>query len=122
MPDGSLLLFDNGDNRNYGSSGLYSRAVQYSIDKQAMTIQQRWQYGKERGEAGFSRIVSDVDFHVDENNVVFMPGAVGDGAAYGKVVEVDYSTRDVVFEATITAPIAQWGITFHRVERISLYP
>ena len=123
MPDGSLLLFDNGDNRNYGVSELYSRAVHYVIDQQAMTVQQRWQYGKERGADGFSRIVSDVDYHIEENNVVFMPGAVGrEAIPYGKVVEIDYSSRNVVFEATITAPIAQWGITFHRVERISLYP
>ena len=54
---------------------------------------------------------------------MFMPGAVSfSGSAYGKVVEVDYTTRAVVFEATITPPTSAWGITFHRVERLSLYP
>ena len=123
LPDGMLLLFDNGDNRNYVDQPLYSRAVVYRIDAGAMTVQQVWQYGKERGSETFSRIVSDVDYHVSEGNVVFMPGAAGSGAgAYGKVVEVDYTTRAVVFEATITAPTAPFGITFHRVERLSLYP
>jgi arylsulfate sulfotransferase len=52
-----------------------------------------------------------------------MAGAVGfGGAAYGKVVEVDRTTRAVVFEATITPPTAAFGITFHRVERLPLYP
>ena len=52
-----------------------------------------------------------------------MPGAAGSGAgAYGKVVEADYTTRTVVFEAAITPPTAPFGITFHRVERLPLYP
>ena len=123
LPDGRLLLFDNGDNRNFVEAGPYSRAVVYQIDEEAMTIQQSWQYGKERGTDLFSRIVSDVDFHEAENNVVFMPGAVGRGGTpVGKVVEVDFATREVLFEATVTAPTAQFGITFHRVERLSLYP
>ena len=122
MPDGTLLLFDNGDDRNYSDVDLYSRAVAYRIDPDAMTIQQVWQYGKERGNETFSRIVSDVDYHVDENNVVFMPGAAGrDAVPYGKVIEVDYTSRNVIFEATITAPTAQFGITFHRVERVPFY-
>ena len=123
LPDGTLLLFDNGDNRNYTDQQLYSRAVVYRIDTGAMTIQQVWQYGTERGTDTFSRIVSDVDYHAAEDNMVFMPGAVVSGASdYGKMVEVDYTTGAVVFEATITPPIAPFGITFHRVERLSLYP
>ena len=123
LPDGTLLLFDNGDNRNYTGQQLYSRAVVYRIDPSAMTIQQVWQYGKERGSDTFSRIVSDVDYHAAADNIVFMPGAAGFGpGAYGKVVEVDYTTRDVVFETTITPPTAPFGITFHRVERLPLYP
>jgi hypothetical protein len=52
-----------------------------------------------------------------------MPGAVVDaGGAYGKMIEVDYSTGTVVFEATISPPVAPFGITFHRVERVPLYP
>jgi arylsulfate sulfotransferase len=122
LPDGTLLLFDNGDNRNYTDQELYSRAVVYRIDPVAMTIQQVWDYGKARGTGTFSRIVSDVDYHVDEDNIVFMPGAVVDAAgAYGKMIEVDYTTGTVVFEATITPPVAPFGITFHRVERIPLY-
>lgn len=123
LPDGRLLLFDNGDNRNYTDQALYSRAVVYRIDPVAMTVQQVWEYGKARGDATFSRIVSDVDYHVDEGNVVFMPGAVVyEGRSYGKMIEADYATGAVVFEATITPPIAPFGITFHRVERMPLYP
>ena len=124
LPDGTLMLFDNGDNRHYVNDPLYSRAVAYRIDEAAGTIQQVWQYGKERGRETFARIVSDVDYHEEEQNVLFMPGAVRfQGATYGKVIEVDYDSKEVVFEATITPPTAGFGIiTFHRVERLPLYP
>ena len=123
LPDGSLMLFDNGENRNYTRPGTYSRAVVYQIDEEAMTIQQQWQYGKARGEETYSRIVSDVDYHADANTVAFMPGAVNfNGSVYGKMVEVDYDTRNPVFEATITPPEAPFNITLHRVERLPLYP
>ena len=122
---GTLLLFDNGDNRNYGlvSGGPYSRAVEYLIDEAAMTVQQVWQYGKERRGSTFAGIVSDVDYHEREDNVVFMPGANHDEQGpNGKTVEVDYATRRVVFEAVIRPAEAMYGITFHRVERLPLYP
>jgi arylsulfate sulfotransferase len=123
MPDGTLLLFDNGDNRNYVDQPLYSRAVAFRVDQGAMTVQQVWQYGKERGGETFSRIVSDVDYYAAEDNIMFMPGAIGfNGSEYGRAIEVDHTTRTIVFEATITPPTAPFGITFHRVERLSLYP
>ena len=122
LPDGTLALFDNGPNRNFSGRSDYSRAVIYRIDESAMTIAQVWQYGKERGGATFSSIVSDVDYHVEDDNVVFMPGASrSEAGAIGKTIEVDRLSRAVIFEATIRPPTALWGITFHRVERLPLY-
>lgn len=122
MPNGNVMLFDNGDNRNFVSPGTYSRAVEYEINTSNMTIQQVWQYGKERGGVTYSRIVSDVDYDPETNHVFFSPGAVATNGNYGKVVEVDYATKEVLFEATIFPPIAVFNITFHRTERLSLYP
>ncbi|MEL6704436.1 MAG: aryl-sulfate sulfotransferase [Bacteroidota bacterium] len=127
LPDGTLALFDNGDSRHYlpdGQGPRYSRAVLYDIDDDARTIQQVWQYGKERGTDTFSRIVSDVDIHPEVDRVMFMPGAVIDtGTPYGKMVEVDRASGAVRFEVTIVPPQPAFGfITFHRIERIPLYP
>lgn len=123
MPNGNLLLFDNGDNRNYTQPGNYSRVVEYEIDEEEMTIQQVWTYGKERGEECYSRIVSGVAYNEDQNTVLFMPGAISSqGERYGKVVEVDYQTREVIFEATIIPKVAPFDITFHNVKRMGLYP
>ncbi len=122
MPNGHVMLFDNGDNRNFGASGRYSRAVEYEIDATRRTVKQIWAYGKAGGASTYSRIVSDVDFLNRENHVVFSPGAIADGAPTGKVIELDYATQEVVFQATLTPPNAFFGITFHRTERIALYP
>ncbi len=125
MPAGTLLLFDNGDNRNFGNlpGAPYSRAVEYRIDEAAMTVQQVWQYGKERRGETFAPIVSDVDYHLKEGNIVFMPGAIHDAEGpLGKTIEIDYTTKRVIFEATIRSPDVMYGITFHRIERLTLHP
>ncbi len=121
MPNGNVMLFDNGDNRNF-VGGTYSRAVEYKVDVNDMSIQQVWQYGKERDAETYSRIVSDVDYIVDNNSVLFSPGATAfNGGEYGKSIEIDYGTKEILFEATITPPISVFQITFHRTERLSLY-
>ena len=123
LADGSVALFDNGDNRGYQFPGTYSRAVVYRIDAKARTIQQVWEYGRERGAETFSRIVSDVDEHPEAGTILFAPGAVASpGGPVGRIVEVDRATRSVRFEATVRAPQVPFGITFHRVERLPLYP
>lgn len=123
LPDGNLLLFDNGDQRNYTFSERYSRAVIYRIDEQNMTVQQIWQYGKERGGQTLAAIVSDVDYHEEQGTIAFMPGAIwGQGGPHGRTVEVDIDSRDIVYEARIFKPDPSHGITFHRVERLPLYP
>lgn len=120
MPNGHLLLFDNGENRNYGASPNYSRAVEYRIDKEAKTVQQIWQYGKERGSETYSFIVSDVDYLPHQNNVLFSPGWCRGNIDSGRVVELDYDTKEVVFEAVLTG--GALGLQFHRAERLSIYP
>jgi arylsulfate sulfotransferase len=121
-PHGTLLLFDNGDNRHYQGQPVFSRAVEYRLDDDAMTVQQIWEYGRERGHTTYSAIVSDVDYHPEEDNVVFMPGANWENGPNGKTIEVDYQTKDVVYEATIPNTDARYGITFHRIERLPIYP
>ncbi len=123
MPNGHIMLFDNGTgNRNFGNSPQYSRAVEYEINKADKTIKQIWQYGKERYTETFSGICSDVDFYPNNNHVIFSPGVISNNSVvYGKVVELDYASKNVIFEATITPPKSFYGITFHRTERMKLY-
>ena len=124
LPDGTVLVFDNGDNRGYGAFPKYSRAVIYDIDEEAMTVRQVWSYGKERGEGAYAQIVSNVEYYPEEDHVFFTPGSVGreGGAPVGKVIEIDRATGAVVFEATVRAPTTPFGVTFHRSARVPLYP
>ena len=123
MPNGNIVLFDNGDNRNYSDVEKYSRAVEFKIDETNKTIQQVWDYGKTRGAACYSRIVSKVWYFENEDNVLFTPGAVQyNGDDYGKIIEVDRSTNEVQFEATIRPPNVLFIITFHNAARVDLYP
>ena len=127
LPNGNVMLFDNGDNRNYSNNGFdgpgsYSRAVEYKIDAENRTIQQVWTYGKERGQALYSRIVSKVLHYETEDHVLFSSGAVAlDGVQLGKVVEVNRQGQ-VILEADIVPPNPAFGITFHNVHRVPLYP
>jgi len=119
-PQGTLFLFDNFAGPPGGPA--VSRAVEYQIDEEAMTIQQVWEYGLERGRTTYSARVSDVDYHPDENTVAFMPGDNFDEyGPNGKIIEVDYTTKEVVYEAVIRKDHVDYFM-FHRVERIPLYP
>lgn len=122
MPNGNLLVFDNGDNRNFGNSSNYSRAVEYEIDENNQTIKQVWEYGKERGDETFGQYVSDVDFLPQTGNILFSPGfgTNNNGSAGGRIVEINYNTKNVVYEAIITPPAGVF-VCFHRAERMNLY-
>ena len=53
LPNGDVFLFDNGNNRskteNYvEANDNYSRGIIFRINKEEMTVEEIWQYGKER--------------------------------------------------------------------------
>ncbi len=102
MPNGNLFVFDNGPKRNFENKLHYSRAVEYKINKEEGTVEQVWQYGKERGEEFFSPIVSDVDYLAASNAILITSGFLKTATSHtAKIVEVDYTTRKEVFEATL---------------------
>ncbi|MVM35024.1 hypothetical protein GO755_33670 [Spirosoma sp. HMF4905] len=121
LPNGDIMVFDNGDIREYNSAASrYSRAVAYKINPTTMTVQQTWTYGQERGIETYSQIISSVQFLAASNHVIFGPGyqvsnTTGQG---GKVVEIDYATKEVVSEISISSANG-WG--FHRAKKMSAY-
>jgi len=123
MTNGDLLLFDNGTNRNFihGAPTHYSRAVEYRLDRNARTVQQIWTYSKERGGDMYSAIVSRVQYLPAINHLLVCPGyqvpnTICQG---GKIIEVDYAIKNVLFEMQMSAANG-WG--FHRAQRESIYP
>ncbi len=76
-----LAAFDNGDARGLEQPAFanmkYSRAVIYKIDQKKMTIEQIWEYGKERGNEWFSAVTSLAEYHKDKDSVVVYSGTAG---------------------------------------------
>jgi arylsulfate sulfotransferase len=102
LPNGNLIVFDNGSHRNYNDENNYSRAVEYAINQKDKTVRQVWQYGKERGDEMFSAIVSDVDYLPKTANILVTSGHISPQNNHsGKIIEVDKATGKEVFEATL---------------------
>lgn len=80
-PEGYVFIFDNGNNKskikeNYvDASNSYSRGVMYRIDTVNMTIEQIWEYGKERGSDFYSPYISNV-LYLEENHFVVHSGGI----------------------------------------------
>ncbi|WP_374110083.1 aryl-sulfate sulfotransferase [uncultured Helicobacter sp.] len=76
-----LSAFDNGDSRGMEQptfpTDKYSRAVIYKIDQKKMTIEQIWEYGKNRGHSYYSPITSITEFHPDTNSVLVYSATAG---------------------------------------------
>lgn len=80
-PEGNVFLFDNGNNKSKIESEYipaersYSRGVMYKIDEYEKTIEQVWQYGKERGAEFYSPYISDVDY-LDAGHYIVHSGGI----------------------------------------------
>lgn len=128
--NGHIVLFDNGLMRNFQTEPTYSRAVEYRIDEKNRTIEQIWEYGKERGLEMFSPLTSDVDLLPQTGNRLITAGNVrkSELPPHAKMVEITYPDNQVVFEANIffkdalgtkAADWAQFDLVF-RGERYDL--
>ena len=139
--DGTLLLFDNGNNRASPFDGNpvvpdgdnFSRGVEYEIDEETMEVQQVWEYGEFIDEPLYSGFLSDADWQPTTGNVLLTFGGVtyaggvsspdlGLGAEYTHIVEVtDEVVPQKVFDLMLYDPANT--ITVYRSERIpGLYP
>lgn len=131
-PEGYVFLFDNGNNKSknkaeyVNAEDSYSRGVMYKISTEDMTIEQIWEYGKERGSEFYSPYISDVDY-LEENHYIVHSGGIvyvdgknsnqpaGIGGADCLVSDtVEILDDDVIFEIILPT-------NNYRVEKMSLY-
>lgn len=132
-PKGYIFILDNGNNKSKVSDDYvpaedsYTRGVMYKIDTDKMTIEQVWQYGKERGSDFYSPYISDVDYLDDGHYIVHSGGIVKvdgkpsnqpAGLSNGKVElssdTVELLNDEVIFEIKLPT-------NNYRVERMPLY-
>ncbi len=132
-PEGYVFILDNGNNKSkieseyVPASQSYTRGVMYKIDTDTMTIEQVWEYGKERGSSFYSPYISDVDY-LDKNHYIVHSGGIvsvdGEpsnqpaGFATGEVSltsdTVELLNDKVIFEIKLPT-------NNYRVEKMSLY-
>ena len=131
-PEGYVFILDNGNNKSkikeeyVPSSESYTRGVMYKIDTDNMTIEQIWQYGKERGSDYYSPYISDVDY-LDANHYIVHSG----GIAYkdGEVLNQPAGLAGADELKSITTELLNDEIIFeielptnnYRVEKMALY-
>ena len=90
-PNGTLLLFDNGNHRAMPFESArpvdewFSRVVEFDVDAAARRVRQVWDYDG-AGERFFSSFLSDADWMSETGNVLITDGA--------RVTEVDAATED----------------------------
>ncbi len=106
LPNGDLLLFDNGASRNFaGFWGSFSRAVIYRIDEAAMTVRQIAQFILSKSESSYT--VSNTHRLPVTGNIFIQPGSATGNTALAKEVTTQVSDDGtiafdkVVFDATL---------------------
>ena len=131
-PEGYVFIFDNGNNKskikeNYVSAeNSYSRGVMYKINTKKMTIEQVFEYGKERGSGFYSPYISDVDYLGKNHYIIHSGGIVyvngknsNQPAGFSKDTTlvsdtVELLNNKVIFEI-------KFPTNNYRVEKMSLY-
>ena len=125
LPNGDIMMFDNGDYRSKNTNEVlpategYSRAVVYRIDKENMTVSQVWQFGKELGSVPMAAYVSSSQY-LDENHyLIDFGGIVKDSngnATYNIMDGIQGSSQSQIYE------VKDGKIVFHAsVERSGLH-
>ena len=131
-PEGYVFIFDNGNNKSKDSSKYveatngYSRGVMYKIDTDKMTIEQVYEYGKERGSSFYSPYISDVDYLSKNHYLIHSGGIVYvDGknsnqpAGFSSNTTLKSDTVEILNDKVIFEIVLPTNN--YRVEKLSLY-
>ena len=134
-PNGDVMCFDNGHFRSkipekrILNKDNFSRGVRYKINTDDMTIQQVWQYGKERGQEFFSQYICNVEYYKEGHYMVHSGGIqyYGDDASeqFAALMQDDpmVRTRSITVEVLDDEVMLELEVkgNFYRAEKLSLY-
>lgn len=134
-PNGDVMCFDNGHFRSKNpekrilNKDNFSRGVRYKINTDDMTIQQVWQYGKERGEEFYSMYICNVEYYKEGHYMVHSGGIqyYGDHASeqFAALMQDDpmvhnHSITVEVLDDKVMLELEVEG-NFYRAEKLHLY-
>ena len=84
---------------------VIEKGVEYKIDEKKGTVQQVWEYGKERGYDFYSPITSIIEYQADRNTMFGFGGSIHlfdvGQPTVGKLNEIDYKTKEVKVEIDV---------------------
>ncbi len=138
LADGSILLYDNGNERpgtslEGGGEAPYTRAVRYRLDEEASTAEQVWEHRAPPGEEPvYAPYVGDADL-TPQGTVLLAHGglleppahspAKPDVVQWARILEVDETTGEPILDVRVGDPEGDAGWRAYRAERIpTLYP
>lgn len=138
QPDGSILLYDNGNERpgtslEDGDPAPYSRAVRYRLDLDEGSAEQVWEHRAPPGEEPFyAPYVGDADRTGDDTVLVTHGGLVDPPShspvtpgvqSWGRILEVGVPDGESVLDVRVRDPDPEIGWRAYRAERIpTIYP
>lgn len=112
-----ISVFDNGDSRGMEQPAFaslkYSRAVEYVVDEKNMTVQQIWEFGKERGFEWYSPVTSVTEYQPKTDTMMIYSATAGMGdikkfmqgkaKAVSHLHEFNYGTHESQLEIAVEA-------------------
>ena len=134
-PDGDVMCFDN---HHYGSKNpekfarpedSYSRGVRYHINTKDMTIEQVWQYGKDRGAEFFSPYICNVEYYNNGHYLVHSGGIAYDkdgnpSEALGAyAIQAGGTLKSITVEICNNVKMLELKVpgNYYRAEKLKLY-
>lgn len=126
-----IILFDNNEvfiRGDRDESEEYSQAIRYTVNEEDMTIEETWNYGKDRGKEFYSHIIGNVQYLYDQDNIILNSGATEDDASptgtTGRIIEVDANDPDSgeIFELEVRGKEEDSVEYTYRTWRFPLYP
>jgi arylsulfate sulfotransferase len=118
LQNGNILLYDDGDFRNYYDNAnvpqvSYSRAVEYAIDEQAKTIRLVWKFDNNKTQ--FTPYTGFVQNLSNSNRIIAYMDGSGNGSTGPKIVEID-NNNQILFDADINP-----GSFYYRGLKVDIY-
>jgi hypothetical protein len=137
-----LILLDNDQNRSFDEASAvdakdnYSRGVCYRIHQKEKTVEQLWEYGRERGSDCYATFLGDADLLSQTQNRLLcfggqlrsngepvdtiLAGVFGGLVVNSRIVEVT-ADQEVVFEVAAHENAYSSSAETYQAERLALY-
>lgn len=139
LPNGDILLFDNGSFRSRTYENQVDAATQgfssiniYRVDETNMTIEMIWTYGEDLGPEFLSAYLSSVQYLGENHYFINFGGILLDAdynptylvletwiSGYSKAIQIELKDNEVIFQTQFSDEKADGNV--YRAKRINLY-